>query len=322
MADLPNILLIMSDQHRADAMGCAGHELVHSPNLDALAARGVRFAHTTVQAPICGAARASFATGKYVRDHGCFDNNQDLPPGSPTLMHSLRTAGYWTSCIGKMHLSSDETRAAVSEPMLNGDLADQMRALGFDEPYPGPDKVAITGMPSEYRDYLEKEGLLDRFSEWFEPYRYQRMAAGNNRSAPMWRTEPSPLPAEAHIDSWIGRRVARWIEQYDRPQPFFLWVGISGPHDPWDPPEQYIDRYRDAEISLGSLVPPSVPESGPTGTRSRQRSSPRCGGTTTPISRSSTSRLGGWSKPWSSRVSLTTPGSSTRPTTVRCSATT
>jgi len=61
-----------------------------------------------------------------------------------------------------------------------------------------------------------------------------------------------PLPLEAYIDVWHGLEAVRWIEQYDSTEPFFLFVGFPGPHDPWDAPREAVDRYRDVDISMPS----------------------------------------------------------------------
>ena len=69
-----NLLVIVSDEHRFDAMGCAGHDFVRTPNLDALADRSVRFTNAYTPSPICVPARAAFATGRYVHQTGHWDN--------------------------------------------------------------------------------------------------------------------------------------------------------------------------------------------------------------------------------------------------------
>ena len=104
----PNILLVMSDQHRADMMGCAGDASALTPSLDALAAQGVRFSRVSCQGPLCMPARASFMTERYVRDHGVYTNSSEIPPESPTYAWALREAGYHTALLGKAHLYLDE----------------------------------------------------------------------------------------------------------------------------------------------------------------------------------------------------------------------
>ena len=90
-ADPPNIVFLMADEHRHDALGCAGNQAVHSPNLDRMAAQGVRFERTYCQGPLCQPSRASIMTGQYVHQHGQSWNSIDMKPW-PTMMKALRQA--------------------------------------------------------------------------------------------------------------------------------------------------------------------------------------------------------------------------------------
>ncbi|MBT7361274.1 MAG: sulfatase-like hydrolase/transferase, partial [Rhodospirillaceae bacterium] len=85
MGTVRNVLFIMCDQLRADYLSCAGHPSLKTPNIDALAARGVRFAKSYVQAPVCGPSRMSFYTGRYSSSHGAFWNFVPLPVGEMML---------------------------------------------------------------------------------------------------------------------------------------------------------------------------------------------------------------------------------------------
>lgn len=102
----PNILIILSDQQQADAMSCAGNGDLHTPNLDALAARGVRFTRAYSTFPLCGPCRASWALGQYPHSIGYMVNSLPLPPAlaSQTFGHRLRAAGYATAYGGKWHV--------------------------------------------------------------------------------------------------------------------------------------------------------------------------------------------------------------------------
>jgi arylsulfatase A-like enzyme len=70
VSDRPHILILMTDQQRADCLRCAGHPLIQTPNLDWIAREGVRFTQAVTAAPLCMPARASFATGRYPHNHG------------------------------------------------------------------------------------------------------------------------------------------------------------------------------------------------------------------------------------------------------------
>ena len=248
-------------------MGCAGHPVVQTPNLDRLAREGVRFTRAYCQGPLCMPARASFLTERYVRDHGVYENRWGVPEEMPTFLQPLRPAGYVTGCIGKMHLYV-HGRGGARDTRL---MVDMLRKLGFDESIEIVGKLAAAATRSEYSDYLEKLGLYELYREFIAARSYgyargRRQTEINGKTIdllPLWHAESIPLPVEAYIDNWIGRRAVQWIEEYDGERPFFQWVGFAGPHDPWDAPKQYVDLYRDVEIPLGPTSRPEIPQSGP-----------------------------------------------------------
>ena len=89
----PNILLIFSDQHRGDALGCVGNSTVRTPNLDGLAAEGVTLRSCTTNAPLCMPARASLITGMYVNEHGAWGNRTEADRHGPSHVRNIRDAG-------------------------------------------------------------------------------------------------------------------------------------------------------------------------------------------------------------------------------------
>ena len=103
----PNILVILSDEQRWDTLGCYGQALPVTPNLDRLAAEGVRFANAFSCQPLCGPARSCIQTGRYASETGCTANNIALPPGVPTIADHLTEADYETAYVGKWHLASN-----------------------------------------------------------------------------------------------------------------------------------------------------------------------------------------------------------------------
>jgi choline-sulfatase len=246
-----NIVLVMSDQHRADVLGCAGDPGVRSPHIDALAASGLRFTRTSCQGPLCMPARASFLTERYVRDHGVFTNWTAVAPGSPTYLHALRDAGYHTAMLGKAHLYRDDLDGVAHVD----ELAPHLMALGFAEVQETGDK--FFSLPNRYSDHLESQGLLGAYREHIRDRSYQgEKETGRNatKRVPMWDSTPMPVPLSSYIDAWHGDLAARWVERYERDQPFFLFVGFPGPHDPWDAPAEAVARYRELEVSM----PPST----------------------------------------------------------------
>jgi choline-sulfatase len=256
-----NIVLIMSDQHRADMMGCAGDETVLTPTLDWLASGGVRFSRVSCQGPLCMPSRASFMTERYVRDHGVYTNWAEIAPDSPTYVRALRAAGYHTALLGKAHLYRDENLRARHID----DLAGRLEALGFAEVEETGDKF-VPKIPNRYTDFLAGRGLLETYERHIADRSYQgENESGQNatKTIPMWDSTPLAVPPDAYIDTWHGAQAVRWIEHYRREDPFFLFVGFPGPHDPWDAPTEAVDRYRDIEVSMPlSTMRPVVERTG------------------------------------------------------------
>ena len=102
MSDRPNILVLMTDQQRADAMSCAGNPVLRTPAMDAIAASGVRFTNACASTPVCVASRMSFITGHRAARTHWVDNSAlpGPPPELPTMMGLLLRAGYWTHGVG------------------------------------------------------------------------------------------------------------------------------------------------------------------------------------------------------------------------------
>jgi choline-sulfatase len=247
-ASAPNILLVMSDQHRADMMGCAGDPSMRTPSLDALASEGVRFSRVSCQGPLCMPSRASFMTERYVRDHGVYTNSEEIAPDSPTYVRALREAGYHTALLGKAHLYLDEKLSVTHIDQM----APRLQALGFAEVFETGDKF-VSPIPSRYTDYLAAQGLLDTYKRHIADRSYQgENEDGQNatKCVPMWDSTPMPIPLSSYVDAWHGMEAVRWIERYERAEPFFLFVGFPGPHDPWDAPAEAVRRYDGVDISM------------------------------------------------------------------------
>ncbi|MHB1738656.1 MAG: sulfatase family protein [Actinomycetes bacterium] len=249
----PNIVWILSDQHQAEAIGGNSHGVVQTPNLDALIGEGTSFESAYCQGPLCVPSRASLLTQRYVSDHRVKDNTwTGGTPGLPTTVQQIRDAGYHTAGLGKMHLSEFPADVADAVPI--------MRAHGFVEVDEVLGKYGNSRSRSPYTDYLAERGFLDGYRDFLDerdPQTRPNLSDLGLVGKPHWSTDSAPMPADAHPDAWLGRRAAEWISRYNDEDPFFLWVGFPGPHDPWDAPGDYVDRYRNTQIPLPrTLVPP------------------------------------------------------------------
>lgn len=251
----PNIVWLLSDQHRADALGAASDGVVQTPRLDGIALEGMTFDRAYCQGPLCVPARASLLTQRYVSEHGVADNTwRNGRDGLPTTVQQIRDAGYHTVAIGKMHLYKYPPDVADGEPI--------MRAHGFLEVDEMLGKYGNAFGRSDYTDHLAEIGCLDEYRTFLDernPHSRPRLAEAGLVGRPHWATDPAPMPDDSHPDLWLAERTAAWLEQYDDEAPFFLWVGFPGPHDPWDAPSSYVERYRDTDIPLpASMTPPDT----------------------------------------------------------------
>ncbi len=100
-AERPNILLVLTDDHRWDALGSMGHTFLETPNLDRLAAEGARFENAFVTTSLCSPSRASIITGLYAHNHGVVDNYHPVRDDLLFFPQLLQKGGYRTAFVGK-----------------------------------------------------------------------------------------------------------------------------------------------------------------------------------------------------------------------------
>ena len=164
-----NILFIMCDQLRADYLSCYGHPHLKTPNIDVLAAHGVRFNRAYCQAPLCGPSRASFYTGRYMSSHGVMANADPLKMGELTLGDYLRAAGMTAVVVGKSEGSPNLValeRFQIDQSSTEGQQLANNGFLPF-ELFSGiyPDPILPKGLG--YNAYLRSHGF-DGDNPWEE----------------------------------------------------------------------------------------------------------------------------------------------------------
>jgi len=253
MSDKPNFVIIMPDQHRADILGCAGTP-VKTPNLDRLASEGVRFANAFTQSPLCVPARASFLVGRYVHETKAYTNKTFLHETNPEMIKSsflniLRENDYETIDIGKMHLVRHIGKGHKAR-MEGKDLrhvdhvknhVPEMKEMGFTEVQEVCGKMECFGVGSAYTDALKENNLYEDFANHLIKF-------------PIKYADPMPLPEKYYIDSFVGDMAINWLNKYsndsDSKKPFCLFIGIPGPHDPFDCIKEFVDLYNPEEIKL------------------------------------------------------------------------
>lgn len=244
MADRPNILFVFDDQHRYDYLGASGATWLNTPNLDRLAAAGVRFTQATTNCPLSAPSRMALATGLQPVRTGVLANDFGrAPQGIPTFYQRLRDHGYWVASVGKLHLGSTGAAGPKGDPP-------GAYSLGFTHPCECEGKMGagMTAKPSgPYTHYLHGKGLLEDFHADYQ----KRIEKGW-----AWANWDSVLPAEDFEDAFIGRKAAEWIRQVPRTHPWMMFVNFVGPHSPFDPPTEYADKYRGA--AMPTVVPTSM----------------------------------------------------------------
>lgn len=231
----PNILFLMTDQQRWDAMGCSG-DWVQTPNLDRIASEGVQFTNCVTTSPVCIPTRLSLATGLYPHNTGVWNNmGHTLLAETPTWMQAMRAAGYRTSLFGKTHLHPH-----------SGDLRDReglMNAYGLD------DVNEIGGPRASARTLSHMTAMWEEKGAW-EAYRADYRERFSTKPH---LVRPSTLAFEDYADVYVGQQAKQYLQNYDRQEPWCCWVSFGGPHEPWDTPEPYASMY-DPET-----MPPAIP---------------------------------------------------------------
>lgn len=274
----PNIILIMTDQHRADHLGCYGNGIVRTPNIDRLAAGGTCFDRFYVATPVCMPNRASLATGRMPSAHLARHNGVPLPTESVTFFEVLRDAGYDTALIGKSHLHNFTGRPAPKRHPRRRDLemppeglsdAVRLNLIGPDYelenaqawrddpdravplPFFGFDEVKICSLHGDQVQGHYTAWLRDRCGGDPDKLRGPDNATPSNMSAPQaWRTK---MPEELYPTTYIAEESLSFLDRQaarESDNPFFLKMSFPDPHHPFTPPGKYWEMYDPADMPL------------------------------------------------------------------------
>jgi arylsulfatase A-like enzyme len=254
MAKRPNIIIICTDEQRADHLGCMGHPDLHTPNIDRLAGEGTLFRHCYSSSPICMPARATMMTGHTMRVHGVVDNSFNLPRHLPTLPGMLADAGYRTHAIGKLHLRNCRIQLPEGE---TGFTSPEGRKL-WD--WPGRWKGSLyKHFPPNYYGYQTVEManghvhyVFGDYVTWLEENHPGTFVPGYKCS----NDDPHPLSIdpELHYNTWIADRSIAFIKDQTEGdtagEPFYLWCSFPDPHEPFAAVKKWSDYYDDVAIEL------------------------------------------------------------------------
>jgi len=212
-----NILVIMSDEHNPRVLGSAGHPVIHTPNLDALAARGTSFSSAYTTCPVCIPARAGFACGKYIHQIGFWDNADAYDGSIPSWHHMLRDRGHRVASIGKLHFRANGEDHGFSEeqiPMhIYQEKGDLLGLIRDDMPRRGNSKkmIAMAGPGESSYTFYDKEICS---------------------KAQVWLREQATQPQD---------------------KPWVLFVSFVAPHFPLTAPPEHYYRYFNRELPMPKL---------------------------------------------------------------------
>lgn len=214
----PNVLMITADHWPAGLFGVAGHPVIKTPTLDAMARDGIRYTNCYSDCPVCIPARRTLMTGTTPRSHGDRVYSDQMPmPDTPTLAQSFTNAGYQAYAVGKLHVYPQRNR------------------IGFDDVILMEEARYQFGVVDDYQVWLGENGYLGK------EYMY---GMGNN----MYYTRPWHLPEDAHATNWTTREMIRIIKRKDPTKPALFYASYIHPHPPLVPLQCYLDMYRQAEV--------------------------------------------------------------------------
>ena len=218
----PNLLVIISDEHRPDAMGCAGHPFVRTPNLDALANRGTRFTNAYCASPMCVPTRAALSTGRHVHRDRFWDSATPYDGSVKSWMHNLRDAGIATTSIGKLHFRHGEDDNGFGEEILPMHVVGGVGwAIGL-----------LRDNPPEYDVAAELALQSGRGSSSYTDY-----------------------------DLAITDAAESWLQAPERSEaPWAAFVSLVSPHFPLTAPAAFYDLYADRCFDLTPQSVPDHPE--------------------------------------------------------------
>ncbi|HEX5284212.1 MAG TPA: arylsulfatase [Bryocella sp.] len=225
----PNILMIMADQLRMDCVGAYGNRSISTPHIDRLATEGIRFQNAYTSVPSCTPARTALMTGLGPWRHGMLGMVAMATNKYPIEKASAMVAsGYYAVSIGKNHYNPITNAHGYHHMITDEHCSYWFHNTGIQTPQ-SPE------MRCDYESWFWSQ-LPDR-----DPH-----ATGLG-----WNDQPAKAfvyPEELHATHWTGETGVRFLEQYDREEPFFLKVSFIRPHSPYDPPKRFFGMYEHASL--------------------------------------------------------------------------
>ncbi|OED35993.1 phosphonate monoester hydrolase [Chromatiales bacterium (ex Bugula neritina AB1)] len=246
-----NVLFIMCDQLRYDYLGCSGHPAIKTPNIDALARRGVRFTNTYCQSPICGPSRMSAYTGRYVSSHGSTSNFTPLRISEKNIGHHLNPLGVRTLLVGKTHIVPDKEgmeRLGIEPGSMIGVHHAQ---AGFEavERDDGIHPDTMVNPNLRYNEYLKSRGYTDDDNPWH--WAANSVDGEQGVRSGFFNDEvdkPARVSDEESETPYMTRRAMDFLAEDDGEKPWLLHLSYIKPHWPYVAPAPYNSMYSASDV--------------------------------------------------------------------------
>ena len=277
MTARPSYILFVTDQQRFDHLGCNGHRILKTPNIDQMAAEGVNYARFYVASPVCMPNRASLMTCRMPSSHGVRSLGIPLAHDNVTFVELLRAAGYDTALIGKSHLQNvsdwaiqveppeyrkgyqapPEELAQAVRPDLDNDTYQYERQRFWMQETP---RVPTPFYGFDHYDSVMRHGTVNGgdYERWLRREAPEVMhLRGRDNQHPHDYTCPqairTKIPEEYYSTSYIADRASEWLRtRKGNTKPFFLMVSFPDPHHPFNPPGKYWDMYKPEDMPVPS----------------------------------------------------------------------
>lgn len=238
---MPNILLIMPDQHRGDWLEYPENIMkqlgqpnlkIETPNIRAMMERGISFLNAYTPCPTCAPARACLASGKRYRDCRVIENTINFDLTMPTFYQILRDGGYNVGSVGKLDLNKPNKWWSNDKEWYNA-----LIKLGFTHVIDSEGKgdgvsaYKFSDTPGPYLKALEEAGYAQMYVKDMFGRKHKDSA--------------TELPDKYYGDNWVAECGLEILDSFDRNKPWFLQVNFPGPHNPWDVTKSMKEEYKD-----------------------------------------------------------------------------
>ena len=250
---MTNVILISTDQQRADSLGCYGNRLARTPHIDELAGRGATFISHVTPNQICSPSRATLFSGRYARHHGLTHNGIALGEHVRLLTHDFKDNGYATYGVGKFHFQPILAPAEFAMPDSNA-FWQKPEAENWNGPFYGFDSVdiligesAVAARFGHYANWLKRTA-----PEAAELYLAEN--ALEPRPADLDEAWKCAVPEHLHYNSWVADRACNFIDEKGADGPFFMFVSFPDPHHPFSPPAPWCNMFDPAQMPTPAVA--------------------------------------------------------------------